>query len=139
MSKTLQLPDLEREPNSIEFSECDRLWRMVLAMAVRDGASSAHYHPWRANGPLSYVVAGIRYELIPPPPTLARQLAEAVAALAGGNRLIATLRRWFGRPPRASGRVRLIGPDGLTNWAGVVWSAGGALGVEWYRVEAVVG
>ena len=141
MGKPVQLPDLPTgdELMLVEFglgwAELCRLWRMVLAMAVRDGASSVHYHPWRADGHLSYVVAGVRHALVPPPPELAHRVAAAAGALACGSRLGAAARRWLGWPHRAAGRIRLIGVSGESVWAGVVWSAGSLIGVEWYRLD----
>ena len=148
MGKPVRLPDLPApaaadDPQLVEFgfawADLCRLWELLLALAVRDGASSVHYHPWRADGHLSYVVAGARYAMVPPPPELARRVALAAGALACGTRLGAACRRWLGRPVRASGVVRLEGPAGPSEWAGVVWSAGSRVGVEWYRLDPAGG
>jgi hypothetical protein len=123
VGKPVPLLDLPTDDGqtSVEFGldwgELCRLWRMVLAMAVRDGAASVHYHPWRADGHLSYLVSGVRYELVPPPPALARRIAAVAGALACGSRLGAVMRRWLGWPIRTSGRVRLIGKTGESEWA----------------------
>ncbi|HEX4608936.1 MAG TPA: hypothetical protein VH092_12085 [Urbifossiella sp.] len=151
MGNDIRLPDLppsgEGGSMLVEFGlgrdESDRLWRMVLAMAVRDRALSVHYRPWRPpDGELCYLVSGVCYQLVPPPPALARQVAAAAGALVCGSRLGAATRRWLGWPLRAGGRVRLVGEYGVSEWAGVVWEIGslpGAVGplagVDWYRLD----
>src|SRR6187399_673902 len=74
----------------------DCTWPEVLAMAVKDGATSVQYHPWRtdrlADFVLSYVITGTRWGLIRPPPEAAgRLLAEARRLLRPGrlSRLVA--------------------------------------------------
>lgn len=52
------------------------LWGRVLLMAIRDEASSVHYHPWRGDGALSYIIANTRYDLLPPPADWAWQCAS---------------------------------------------------------------
>lgn len=144
MPRVVQLPVLSRprndnDPMLVEFgldwdSSC-RIWRMILAMAVRDAATAVQYHPWRPDGHLAYVRAGVRHSLVPPPPELARQVMAAAGSLICGT--------WFGRvswrlfrcPLRASGRVMLAGEYGLSEWAGVVWSAGPAFGADWYLLD----
>jgi hypothetical protein len=142
--KQLQLPELPQPcPDDarllIEFGldwpEHIRLWKMLLAMAVRDKATSLHYHPWRSDGHLSYIVEWQRYELVPPPFNLSRRLALAAGAMMCGNRLTAASRRWVGWPLRASGRLRCASTFGTSDWAGVVWSVGSLIGVEWYRLQ----
>ncbi len=139
MVKLVQLPDLpSAEPWFVEFgyewAELCRMWRMILAMAVRDGAASVHYHPWRADGHLSYLVAGVRYELIPPPPWIARRVSAAAGTIICGNRVGAASRRWLGWPLQAAGQVRLAVGSDVSEWTGVVWSVGSLTGVEWYRL-----
>ena len=141
MGKPVPLPDLPTDDGLMlvefgrDWDELCRMWRMVLAMAVRDGASSVHYHPWRADGHLSYLVAGVRYEMVPPHPELAHRVAAAAGALVCGSRLGAMSRRWLGWPSRAGGRVRLTGQSGESEWAGVVWAVGPLAGVEWFRLD----
>jgi hypothetical protein len=141
---TIQLPPLpppnpDDGPTLVEFgldwdSVC-LMWRMLLALAVREGAESMHYHPWRADGRLSYIVAGVRHVLNPPPPKLAGRVAAAAGALACGNWAGAVSRRLLGWPVRASGRVRFAGEHGPSEWAGVVWADRQVVGVEWYRLD----
>jgi hypothetical protein len=145
--KLVQLPDLSTLMTQdagrllVEFgagsdwAALGRMWRMALAMAVRDGASSVHYHPWRADGHLSYIVSRTRYVLVQPPQELARRAAAAAGALACGGRLKTALRRWLGWPLRAAGNVRLVTGVATSDWAGVVWSVGSLCGVEWYRLD----
>jgi hypothetical protein len=109
----------------------DWTWGPVLAMAVKDRASSVHYHPWRtdrmADFVLSYVILGTRYGLLRPPPEAAgRLLAEARGLICPGR-----LRR-LAAGRTVVGRVRLVGAGGTwEDWCGVCWSGGGLAGVEW--------
>ncbi|MBX9580824.1 MAG: hypothetical protein K2X87_11000 [Gemmataceae bacterium] len=113
-------------------------WPEVLAMAVRDGAASVHFHPWRTNGVqdnvLSYQVGGVVYGLIRPAEAEdERLLAHARELLAPGRRA-----RWWGRLTRAAtvGHLRLVAASGdETDWCGVVWSAGGVSGVDFHRLD----
>jgi hypothetical protein len=152
MGRLVQLPDLltptsEGDPLLVEFglnwAEFGRMWRMILAMAVRDGASSVHYHPWRPpDGHMCYLISGVRHQLVPPPPAHAYRVAAAAGALMCGSWLGAVSRRWLGWPLRTSGRVSLTGGLGTSEWAGVVWVVGSLVGVvgplagvEWYRLD----
>jgi hypothetical protein len=114
-----------------------RLWKMVLAMSVRDAASSLHYHPWKPSGGLWYVVKRVRWALVPPPNVMARPLALAAGSLLSG-RVGAVLRRRFGWPLRTSGWLRVDSEFGPATFAGVVWETGGVFGVEWHRLEPSV-
>ncbi len=44
-----------------------KMWGMILLLAIRDHATSVHFHPWREDGGLAYVVANVRHVLVPPP------------------------------------------------------------------------
>ena len=55
-----------------------KMWGMILLLAIRDHATSVHYHPWREDGGLAYVVANVRHVLVPPP----AELSGAVIAAA---------------------------------------------------------
>ena len=55
-----------------------KMWGMILLLAVRDNATSVHYHPWREDGGLPYIVANVRHVLVPPP----AELSEAVVGKA---------------------------------------------------------
>ncbi|CAN5374933.1 hypothetical protein BH11PLA2_BH11PLA2_38800 [soil metagenome] len=50
----------------ITYQQCEKLWSMILMMAVGDNATSIHYHPLSACV-LSYVVDAKRYALNYPP------------------------------------------------------------------------
>jgi hypothetical protein len=114
-----------------------KLWGMVLLVAVRDHASSIHYHPWREDGGLSVVVANVRYVMVPPPPHLV-------------GPLIAVARSLFTRPGRSGWFSRGAGGGpvcktveldvwGHTSvWDAIVWSSGERSGVELFRIEPTV-
>ncbi len=146
MRTLLQLPDFPNTTSDsdpvlvklgFDWADLVRLWQMILALAIRDGAASLHYHPWRTDGHLSYIVDGVRYEMIPPPPELARQVATAAGSLICGNRVGAACRRWLGWPVTTVDRVQVVFRGTTTEWAGVVWSAGGVVGVEWFRTDSI--
>jgi hypothetical protein len=119
-------------PLSDDPAVLGKLWGMVLLLAVRDHAASVHYHPWRADDGLAYVVQGVRYALVPPP----AELAGPVVAVA---RSLFTRRgrgRWLGRGSSgpACGPVELDVWGHVFVWDAVVWSSGGREGVELFRI-----
>jgi hypothetical protein len=111
------------------------IWRQVLEIAVRDRASSVHYHPWCNGSPLTYIVAGTRYEIVPPLDYLSRTLVLAAGAMLARTRAGVWSRRFLGWPIRASGLLRLSDNGRVTEWAGIVWAIRGLSGVEWNRVD----
>src|SRR5689334_15997838 len=54
--------DLSNDPGVLA-----RRWYMILLMAIRDHATSVHYHPWREDGGLAYVKDGVHHLLVPSP------------------------------------------------------------------------
>ena len=117
-----------------------KMWGMILLLAVRDNATSVHYHPWREDGVLAYIVANVRHVLVPPP----AELSEAVVAVA---------RSLFTEPVQGGLLARLCGRtvSGLSCgsvdfdvcgnvlvWDAVVWSSGERAGVELFRVAPAV-
>jgi len=111
-----------------------RLWGFVLCMAVRDNATSIHYHPWRADLILTYVVECKQYEMVPPPVEYATGIvAEARAAF---TRPVGFFARLFGRGQAASGTLRLIVGAPIL-WDVVCWTTGERFGVEFFRVTPV--
>jgi hypothetical protein len=112
----------------------EQVWRLILALAVRDDAASVCFHSWRTD-PLACLVGDRRYVFDPPPADLVRELLPAARALLGAEALPSF------DPLAAAGsqgagaeRVRLESPDGSSEWVGVWWSAGGAAGVEFHRL-----
>jgi hypothetical protein len=143
VAKLLQLPEIQQKPDGtwprVEFGlgwhDFVRMWQMILFMAVRDKAESIHYHPWRTDGRLSYIIKQSRHALHPPPESMCWRVAAAAGAMLCGNRLSAATRRWLGWPVGTSGRIRCTCSHGPSIWAGAVWSSGLFLGVEWYRID----
>ncbi len=147
MKSVVQLPDLViefGESGLVEFEDhvtwnnSYLMWRLVLAMAMRDGASSVHYHPWRSDGHMSYIVAGTRYEILEPPPKFAAMLAEVAESLASASWFGRIARGWRGRTHLTAGKVRLNAVTGESDWAVVVWTIDAQCGVEWYRLDPTI-
>ncbi len=151
MAVVMHLPELISDPDS-RFNDpafvadlyADRLrfavssWSEVLAMAVRDGAASVHYHPWRMvsgrDDSLSYIVGGVRYGLLPPDAESGRRLlAEARRLAAPGS--LARFRAWASG--HAVGRLRLVAASGESEWLTVFWGRDRWAGVEFLRLSPV--
>ena len=114
-----------------------KLWGMLLLMAVRDNASSLHYHPWRGDGALAYVVRNVRQEMRPPSPDSAERCIAAARSLMvrGRNRIRRILSgRWN---PACESLILGIGGHEI-EWEVVCWSSGGRIGVEFFRVAPPV-
>jgi hypothetical protein len=109
-----------------------KLWGLLLLMAVRDGASSVHYHPWRGDGALAYIIANIRIVLRPPPDLWAEYCVAVARSLLGRRRSLLG-RMLIGQPNPACGSLVLGVEEHRIEWEVVCWSSGGRLGVEFFR------
>lgn len=122
---------------SAEPAPLRKLWGLVLLLAVRDRASSVHYHPWRIDGELAYVVGNVRYVMVPPPPSLAGPILDTARSL------IVPRRGFLGRLVRRD-RGPVCGSLALDVWGNhygwevVIWSSGGRSGAEFFRVSPPV-
>jgi hypothetical protein len=115
-------------PLSDDPAALAKLWGLVLLLAIRDGATSIHYHPWRADGGLAYVVANVRYAMVPPPADLAEPMvAVARSVFAGGGR---------SGPACSTMEVDVWGNVYL--WDAVVWSSAARAGVDLFRIAPAV-
>ena len=109
-----------------------KLWGMVLLMSVRDRATSVHYHPWRGEGALFYVVDNTRYEMVPPPAEYAGACADT--ARTSFITPAGFFARLFGRERAACGTLTLTVGGNLIVWDVVCWSSGARRGVDLFRV-----
>lgn len=148
MTVTLRLPELPGgtdEPLDPAFlaawsdgSACwPASWPIVLAMAVRDGATEVHYHPWRTDAggdALSYLTGGIRYGLVTPDAESKQQLIATARRLAAPG-LFARI--WSYVASSAVGRVKLVAASGSSDWCVVCWGRSGMAGVEFLRLSPV--
>ena len=148
MTGTLQLPELpggSDEPLDPAFiaawsdgSACwPASWPIVLAMAVRDGATEVHYHPWRTDAggdALSYLTGGIRYGLVTPDAGSGRQMLTAALRLAAPGPVA---RLWACVACSAVGRVKLVAASGESEWCVECWGRAGMAGVEFLRLSPV--
>lgn len=130
------LVEFSENPSPTEITAGFRkLWGMVLLMSVRDRATSVHYHPWRADGALCYIVDNVRYEMVPPPESWAHWCVET--ARTTFTEPAGFFARLFGRGRVSCGTLRLEIATNPILWEVVVWSSGGRSGVEMYRVTPV--
>jgi len=109
-----------------------QFWWLVLLLALRDGARSLHYHPWREFGPLSYIVGPTRCELVAPPAAFGPVLLATARELFGPP---ARLReRLFGRAATVCSEIEVQVCGAACRWDAVLWSSGPRSGVELFRV-----
>lgn len=115
---------------------CD--WPTVLAMAVRDGATSVHYHHWKAaegwDDSLWYMVGWVKYGLIPPTAEARELLLSSgwkLAAQGFWGRLRARMRG------SAAGLVKAQSSSGETEWLVSAWGRGKYSGVDFHRLTPV--
>ncbi len=113
-----------------------KLWGYVLLMAVRDKASSVHYHPWRGDGALAYVVANTRVEMRPPHPSAAERCVAAARSLLG-HRCGLLGRILVGQLNLACGSLILGVAEHRIEWEVVCWWSGGRFGVEFFRITPI--
>lgn len=105
-------------------------WAYVLLEAIRDNASSVHYHPWLGDQALSRLVANESCVLTPPPLEWAETIVAAARSLLAPYRLS----MWGGRRT-LSGQFKLRFENHSVDWAGVIWCAGSVNGVELFRLS----
>ena len=148
MRNVLQLPALAEfadypiDDSDVFVSTQDgarQLLTVVLALALKDNASSVHYRLWHGEttgeSVLTYVVGGVRYEMVPPPLEIAGALFDVARTLLVPGGLWRVLRRLLGRMVGGcSGEFSLLDANGnRSEWCGVVWSAENTAGLELYR------
>ena len=152
MRNVLQLPALaeflewpidDSDPSLTTQEGARQLLTVVLALALKDNASSVHYRLWRGlwrgvttgENVLTYVVGGVRYEMVPPPLEIAGALFAVARTLLVPRGLWGGLRRLLGRMVGGcSGQFSLLNANGnRSEWCGVVWSAENTAGLDLYR------
>ncbi len=113
-----------------------KLWGMVVLLALRDKASSVHYHPWRGGGALAMIVENVRYEMVPPPHEYADVCMEVARTLFTQPRRSGLFSRlWQHRLENTVSSTVRIEWDGWTSfWDAVCWSSGERAGVELYLI-----
>jgi hypothetical protein len=113
-----------------------KLWGMLLLMAVRDNATSLHYHPWRGEGALAYVVRNVRHEMRPPQPDAAERCIAAARSLMfrGRNRIRRIL---SGRSSPLCESLTIGIEEHRIEWEVVCWFSRKRSGVDFFRVTPV--
>ncbi|MFO0822236.1 MAG: hypothetical protein U0792_03820 [Gemmataceae bacterium] len=116
--------------NSVECFK--KLWAMLILMAIRDKASSLHYHPWRKDGVLAYVVENTRYEMVPPPAKLAQACFEVARLMF----MPPDQQQFWERSAEhaACSAVRMEFEGWASLWDAVCWSSGERVGVDLFLV-----
>jgi hypothetical protein len=104
-------------------------------MSLRDRATSIHYHPWRGESCLTYLIENTRYELLPPPAEYAADILRVARSMfiTPGQGFFARL---FGRDS-ANPACSAVSLDfyGLhIVWDAVIWTTGERSGLELYRI-----
>jgi hypothetical protein len=133
------LPDAETDaPLVVADDTTDQFWRLVLAYAVREGATSVHYHPWRSGlggeDTLSCIIGETRFAMVPPDPDpeFTNQLLAAARRLATTGP-VGRLRAWAAGG--GVGRLRLVAAGEESEWCVVSWGSGEVAGVEFLRLS----
>jgi hypothetical protein len=111
-----------------------QLWVTTFILCLRDEATSVHYHSWRGADAFSYVVAGTRHALEPPPPEFAEHMAAAWRERIP--------RGWWQRLRRAvcpgaaeACEVCTTAGGMAYDWYLVCWSLPGAVGIDLYLLS----
>lgn len=124
-----------RDPVDNPAAEIRKFWGLVLLMSLRDRATSIHYHPWRGDSSLAYIVENTRYELLPPPAEYAADILRVARSmfLAPERGFFARL---FGRDSAhpACSAVSLDSWGKFVIWDVVFWTTGERSGLELYRI-----
>ena len=85
-------------------SPAQRLWAMVLLLAVKDGAARVWYDPAKGDSRLGYEIGGVEYDLVPPPELIQTQLLKFVEKLLRRRSAWSLIARLFGgRSPPLEG------------------------------------
>lgn len=123
-----------------DFQSIRKNWGQAFLVAIRDRASSLHYHPWRTDGGLAYVVRNVRYPLVPPPAELAAPLLQvAQSFLAPSSTAKPPPPLAPASPPTAvCESVTLEIWEKQFVWDAVFWSTRERSGVEFYRIAPPV-
>jgi hypothetical protein len=122
------------EPKELSIA-LRKLWGLVLLMAIRDRATSVHYHPWRGDSSLAEIVDNIRYEMVPPPPECAEELMSAARSI-----FLPTNTGFFARllgrgPARTACATVSLDVGGVPIlWDVVCWFSGERGGLDFFRV-----
>jgi hypothetical protein len=127
---------IQGEDLATDADPARKLWGYVLLMAVRDRVSSVHYHPWRGDGALAYVIANTRVEMRPPDAGWGERCVAAARSLLVRRRGFIG-RILFAQPHPKCGTLVLGVEEHRIEWAVVCWSSGRRFGVEFFRITPI--
>jgi hypothetical protein len=71
--KTVDLAELAQRGSDVQ-----KLWALVLLLALKDSATTVCFDPSRGDNALTYIVGGTEIAMVPPPEHLAAQLQSTV-------------------------------------------------------------
>lgn len=108
------------------------IWAYSFLVAIRENATSIHFHPWLKGESMSYFNnnGGQKYCIFPPPASMDRALLASASRLLGASKP----RKLFSSGS-CSGDFSVEHCDSITKWSGVVWKSKVARGVEFYRIR----
>jgi hypothetical protein len=113
-----------------------KFWGLVLLLSVRDRATSVHFHSWRIDATLAYIVDNVWHEMVPPPTEYTGEIIGAARALFTAPRRSGLFSRLAGRsadqPACAPVSLDVYGVPIV--WDVVCWSSGERSGVELFRI-----
>jgi hypothetical protein len=119
------------ELSSDDAASLGRFWGLVLLLATQYRAASLHYHPWRSDGGLAFIVGNTRYILIPPGGLTGPIVAAARSLFVSEG----PLTRWFAKcQSGVTGSFAFDVWGQLFEWDVVCWTSGPRCGVEFFRV-----
>jgi hypothetical protein len=130
--------DIELEITGTK-EDADRLWRMIVAMGIRDHASSIHYQPYAFGHALYYIVDWVQYGLVTPPEEFAKTLVESIKMAltkAQGNSFTKMLKRLI-RSRVVHATIDFVAEQETTTWDVVAWSGNDSSGAAFYRVSPI--
>lgn len=83
-------------------SPTEKLWAIVLLLAIRDGATRVWYDPDQGDRRLGYEIDGEEYDMVPPPEQMQAKLLRSVENLIRSRYLWRCFSRLFGGSARRS-------------------------------------
>lgn len=114
---------------TVDRASARQVWAVIFSLALREAATSVHYHPWNVARPLWLTAASTEYAMVPPPQELTEELLSAACGWIAPRQCALGP---FGRASQA-GRLVVEHGTGQSDWFAVCWSTASGSGVDLYR------